>query len=343
MPKETLSILFLCFCLIAMGLLPLESIAKEKTAWRTSVKLKWISDDQKSLQPGDYKRAILHNGKPRFYHLHVPPNFDSKKTTPIVLVFHGGGGNPRSVRYESRMDEVSNKYGFLVVYPAGTPAGALWKNKILIWNDGRPLKDGTKNKIDDVGFVNELLKDLKNYSKIDQRRTFACGYSNGAQLTYCLAKKLSDKIAAIAAVAGQRRANEIYPPPERPISVLQFAGKLDLIGPYYGGKAPVKAPFKTNLAPIPEAINSWVKFNQCPSKPNSMVKIGNTMLTKYGPGLDNTEVILWTIINGGHTWPGGRVHPLLRKKLGPINQEINASEEMWKFFSKHQLSKSFLQ
>ncbi|MBL4657532.1 MAG: T9SS type A sorting domain-containing protein, partial [Flavobacteriales bacterium] len=54
----------------------------------------------------------------------------------------------------------------------------------------------------------------------------------------------------------------------------------------------------------------------------------------YGPCYDSVEVVLYSIDNGGHTWPGA--FPF--QQLGNTNQDFNASAEIWKFFSKYQLN-----
>ncbi|MFN9975721.1 MAG: hypothetical protein ACK58T_38090, partial [Phycisphaerae bacterium] len=45
------------------------------------------------LGPGDYSRTIQMDGYERSYLVHIPPNYDPKKPTPVILAFHGGGAN----------------------------------------------------------------------------------------------------------------------------------------------------------------------------------------------------------------------------------------------------------
>jgi polyhydroxybutyrate depolymerase len=54
----------------------------------------------------------------------------------------------------------------------------------------------------------------------------------------------------------------------------------------------------------------------------------------YGPGRDDSEVVLVTIEGGGHTWPG-RVSTF--KFLGPTTLDISANDLMWEFFQRHPL------
>lgn len=289
---------------------------------------------------GDYVRDLRFKLRKRFYEIHIPPQYDKSKPIPAVLLFHGGGGHPAAVRYETGMDSVADREGFIAIYPAGINNKLLLRDRLLLWNDGRPHKDGSYSKVDDVGFVNAVLDDASRLFSIDQRRVYAAGFSNGAQFTYRLANQLSNRIAAIAAVAGQRAVDELFSSPARPISIMQFSGLKDTVGPYYGGSPTFgEAEFKTNLKSITETIPSWVKFNGCPQEPSSVKRIGNAVETRYGPGKDNTEVILWTLEDGGHTWPGGKVMPNVEKlgldKMGNVNQDINASDLIWDFFKRH--------
>lgn len=321
-------------------------IVSADAGFRTSVE--WIKDKKGkgaefSHGPGDYGRELVVNKSDRYYELHVPSSYDKSKPFPVVLVFHGGGSDPGAVRYESDMDRTSDREGFLVVYAAGTPTKWLFKNRLLTWNDGRPYQDGTPNTTDDVGYVAALLDDLETWFNIDKKRIYACGYSNGGQFTYRLSKRMTDRIAAIATVAGQRPVKDDFdPPPSRPLSIMQFSGLQDKVAPYEGGPPKTGSPgIKANAYPVKEAIESWVIYDGCPSKPAEVKRIGKAVMDHYGPCRDNTEVVLWTLGDGGHTWPGGRVVPNVEilglGKMGNINQDIKASDLMWEFFKKHPL------
>ena len=104
------------------------------------------------------RRKIDHGGLERFYEMHVPAGKRSEAEYPLVLVFHGGGSYPAAVRYESRMDEVSNRHGFLVVYPAGTNRLRFPRTACCYGTTDAPYQDGRPNEVDDVGFVSALLR-----------------------------------------------------------------------------------------------------------------------------------------------------------------------------------------
>ncbi|NQT95569.1 MAG: hypothetical protein HQ572_03880, partial [Candidatus Omnitrophica bacterium] len=291
--------------------------------------------------PGDYGRRIRFQRRTRFYKIHVPADYKNNVSTPVVLVFHGGGGDPETIRYTSGMDQVADRENFIVVYPAGTNSRLFLKDRLLLWNDGRQYQNGSYSKVDDMGFVVTLLDDLAELFNVDRKRIYACGYSNGAQFTYRLAKRLSGKIAAVAMVAGQRPVKDDFDPlPTRPISIMQFSGLQDMVAPYSGGSGPKESKIIAVSPSVRKAIKSWVAFNECPEEPIEVKRVGKALMNRYGPGHNRTEVILWTLEDGGHTWPGGKVVPSARilgldEKIGNVNRDINASDLMWEFFKSH--------
>ena len=308
------------------------------------VPLQWITGTAQAgvftLGPGDYGRELEFGGEKRFYEIHVPKSYSKWRSVPVVLVFHGGGGYPAAVRYESGMDSVSDTKGFIAVYPAGTPTNPNYTDRLLIWNDGRPFQDGSYSSVDDVGFVAALLDDLSTWFRIKPKRVYASGFSNGAHFTYRLAKQLSNRIAAIVAVAGHRSADEIFSPPPIPMPVMQFSGKQDPYSLYYGGNPPDTSPvfdiiFNMPFKPAEEVIQSWADFNECPSPTAQVQTIGNAVSTRYRRCKYGTEVVFWTLEDGGHAWPGGNLLPSeVRAEQGNINTDISASILIWQFFQR---------
>lgn len=273
---------------------------------------------------------LQHDGLTRSATLFTPTN--ATQPAPLVICFHGGGSHPEGVRQSSRFDEVASSNGFCVLYPGGTDRAGRPAAAKLLWNDGRPWQNGSPSTIDDVGFVRALL-DSGQFA-YDPSRVYAAGYSNGAQFVFRLAQQLSDRIAAVAAVAGQRGPSELFGIPPRPISIMQFSGVKDRIAPYNGGGPPrfIRPPFVTNLPLAQAAVSEWAHFNGC--GPASVRHVGQATEAKYQPAADGTEVIFWTLANGGHTWPGGNSESWV---LGPVNRDVLAASEMWRMFSRHRL------
>jgi polyhydroxybutyrate depolymerase len=285
--------------------------------------------------PGNYGRKLEYQGISRFYEIYVPPAYDKTKPLPVVMVFHGGLGYPGIVRFETGMDRTAERNGFIAVYPAGTPSTRLANDRLLVWNDGRPSKGRIKMG-DDVGFVVAVLDDLSNLFNIDKNRIYATGFSNGGLFSCRLAQELSHKIAAIAPISGLRGPGETLPPPPRAVSIMAFQGKQDIYYPYEGG-TPHRTNFETRFKPVMEEITAWARFNGCASKPSER-KIGRANELRWKNCRGGTEVVLWTLEDGGHSYPGGNLSPSsVKNQQGNINRDISASDLVWDFFKRHSL------
>jgi polyhydroxybutyrate depolymerase len=283
------------------------------------------------LGPGDYTRTLTLRGRTRTYLVHVPKSYDGSKPYPVVLAYHGGGSNAEQMVRFCGLSAKADAAGFLAVYPSGTGRLA----RALTWNGGNCCGYAMENQVDDVAFTRALLDDLATVAKVDAKRVYATGMSNGAILAYRLASELSDRIAAVAPVSGPMGTDTCRP--KRPISVLHFHGTDDEFAPFKGGKGP-KSLSGTDFYSVEHSIRAWVRANGCREEPVTVplpdtAKDGTKVVRKtYGGGRDGSEVVLIVIEGGGHTWPG-RQPPL--RILGKSTKNISANDVMWDFFQKH--------
>jgi len=282
------------------------------------------------LGPGDHTRTLMMGEQKRTCIVHVPKGYDPKKPAPVVLALHGAAMNGSMMVWFSGLNRKADETGFIVVYPSGTGTGPF-----LTWNAGGFKGKMAEGKADDVAFIGKLLDDLATVVKVDEKRVYACGMSNGGMMCYRLAAELSDRIAAIAPVAGTIAIDESKP--KRPVPVIHFHGTKDTFVPFEMAKG--KTPSFMKLKGVDDSIQTWVKLNGCDEKPKieTLSKDGDEMkVTRktYGGGKDGSEVILIVIDGGGHTWPG-RQPPV--GLLGKSAKNISANDLMWEFFQKHKL------
>lgn len=277
-----------------------------------------------TLGPGDHTRTLTIGEQKRTYLVHVPKTVDPKKPTPVVLALHGMGMTGLMMPAFCGMDKKADEAGFIVVYPSGL---------LLSWNSGGFKGKWAENKPDDVAFIAKVLDDLGTVVKVDEKRVFACGMSNGAMMCYRLAAELSDRIAAIAPVAGTIAIAASKP--KRPVPVIHFHGTKDPLVPFEGFK---KKTQPTMLKSVDESIKTWVKLNGCEEKPRAtdvLSKDGDELKvtrTTYGGGKKGAEVVLVVIEGGGHTWPGRMT---IESLLGKSTKQISANDLIWDFFQKH--------
>jgi len=251
-----------------------------------------------------YKESFVFDSLTRTYLVHVPSSYVDNMPTPLVIVLHGYTGTAESMETLTGFTAKSDKEGFIVVYPQGL---------VQRWNVGfGSLKFDT----DDVGFIDELINRLEQKYAIDPNRIYVTGFSNGAMMAYLLGAALSDKIAAIAPVAGSVGAMmnnvlEIIPDPSQPVSVIVFHGTADTSVLYEGD----------GFLSVAESVAFWVRHDECFINPqNETSSNGQVIKSVYSGGLNGTEVVLYTIVNLAHDWP---------------TTPINATDIIWDFFISH--------
>ncbi len=250
---------------------------------------------------GSSVRTITAGGRERQFRLHVPPSYDPTQPTPLVLNFHGYTSNASQQELYTSMSQKADAEGFIAVHPDGIGAS---------WNAGGYCGTAANTGVDDVGFTRAILDELSTTLCIDSRRVYATGMSNGGFMSHRLACDLSDRIAAVAPVAGHNVTTSCAP--TRPVPVMHFHGTSDSTVPY-SGTGPT--------------IAAWVERNGCESSPTVTFDSGNATCETYGGCDDGVEVTLCTITGLGHSWPGA---------FGG-SADIAATDAMWPFFERYAL------
>jgi polyhydroxybutyrate depolymerase len=289
----------------------------------------------------DERGSFMHKNLERTYIIHFPDTYVNSMKVPLVIALHGRGGEGSSMILVTKggFSKLSDRNGFIVVYPDGIAKG---------WNDGRIDEEANdralKENIDDVGFLSALIdRMIKDYN-VDPQRVYVTGISNGAIMSYRLACELSGKIAAIAPVDGNipfMLLHECFP--SSPVSVLAINNVDDPLVPFEGGE--IMGHFKRvklgKVLSVNESISFWVRYNSCSDiplidqEPDRDPEDGTRVLRKeFTKGRRGTEVILYKIDGGGHTWPGGLQY-LPAWLIGKTSRDIDACTVIWNFFSRH--------
>ena len=281
--------------------------------------------------------SLEHQEFQRKYIVHLPPNYSEELATPVVLTLHGGSGNFLSVQGLTQMNQVSNQYGFLSVYPQGYAQSLIGG---FTWADSRGTSADRAN-IDDVGFIAKLIDTLAADFNVDKNKVYICGFSNGGFMTQRLACEAPEPFAAIGSLGCSMDTSLIENCfPSKAVPMAYFSGTEDPEVPYEGGA--MQNPAVKPIAPVDTAVQFWVANNNCQQQ-QPVVNIPDTVpgdsstveLFKYTDCDCNADFYFYKIINGGHTWPG--VPLPQRPQLGNANEDIHASYELWNFFSAHSL------
>jgi polyhydroxybutyrate depolymerase len=293
-------------------------------------------NDTKPLTPGDYTFKLQHQNQTRSYMVHVPTSYSQDQATAMVLSLHGGGGNMTYQATEKyyHLISASEQAGFIAVFPNGysrLPGG-----NIATWNAGICCGKARDKDIDDVGFIKQVINDMKIKANIDAKRVYANGMSNGGMMSYRLACELADSITAIASVAGTD--GTIACSPSRPISILHIHA-LDDDHVLFNGGSGVKSETHADFTSVPNTINKWVKLNACHPEPKRVFEVKGAYCDLYSACKNNTQVKLCVTETGGHSWPGGT-----KVRGGTAGSTaINANDLIWKFYQEntpHSLAKT---
>ncbi len=270
--------------------------------------------------------ALTHEDIERTYILHIPSSYDESKPTPLVLSFHGGGGNAENQRRVSGFNDLSDENGFIVVYPNGT--GRL-EDTILTWNGGNCCGYAVANNIDDVGFIRALVAELQSQYNIDPKRIYATGFSNGGIMSYRLACDAADIFAAIGAVSGTLNYDQCQP--SQPVSVIHIHGTDDTHLPYNGGRGDDSLT-QVDYKSVDETLDFWLNFDQCNLTP-AKESFDDVQHESYSGCANESDIELYAIVGGKHAWPGSD------GPAGPNGDEptqsISASKLIWEFFAAH--------
>ena len=292
----------------------------------------------RSLSAGNHQFTLRHGGRQRSYIVHVPTG--ASGALPVLLAFHGGGGNAKGFQAYAELDAVADREHFLVVYPNGTGP---FPNRLLTWNAGDNCCGyALRNNVNDVGFVMTLLNDLEDRTPIDRRRVYATGHSNGGIFSHRLGAERAGIIAAIAPVAGTLDLKTLAP--ARPMPVLEIHSVDDPRALYNGGLGP---PFPGTTSrvlhqPVKAALDRWIVANGCSAQVDSVTdrksNSGETVeLMHWSKCRDGVEVQHWRLTGSGHGWPGKTPTPVGEGLIGPQAKLISAAEEVWKFVSRFKL------
>lgn len=271
----------------------------------------------------------------REFWVHVPASVAKDAAVPLVFVYHGGGGDARGTMGLTRFNAVADREGFIAVYPQGIGRG---------WNDGRET-DATpanRDKVDDLSFFDAMLERISAERRIDPRRVFVTGISNGGIFSHFVAAQRSAKIAAIAPVVGG--VAESFAPrfaPSHPVSVLVIQGTDDPLVPYAGGAVGFRqGRSRGTIIATDRALELWREADRIAGEPATRLLPDRdpadgcrVEATVWSGGRGGSEVWLYRVDGGGHTWPGGPQY-LPRAVIGRVTGDID-SGTIWEFFASH--------
>ena len=263
--------------------------------------------DGKTAQPLDATWNITVGSAQRVARVHVPASYDPKKRTALLIDVHGRTVNASSQMTLSKSKEKADAEGFIVIHPeSGTSPTA--------WNSGTCCDPASTNNVDDTGFMKKLIDEAEAKLCIDPQRIYMMGMSNGGYESNRIACELADRVAAVGPVTGLLLFSGCNP--TRPVPIMMINGTADTLTQYQ---------YAVQTADI------WKGKNGCTTQMQTYQN-GDTTCVTHGGCTAGADVVLCTVQDGGHQWPGGGSEfPFLGKK----SNDIIATDALWDFFKAH--------
>ena len=252
--------------------------------------------------------------------LSVPSGYDGSKAVPLVLVLHGYGATgwvqERYLGFKSLVDQE----GFLLAAPNGT----LDKLGKLFWDATDACCNFYSSKVDDSAYLATLIAEIRAVYRVDAKRVYLVGHSNGGFMSYRMACDHADLLAAVISLAGATYSDPTKCKPGTRLSVLQIHGSNDLSVRYDGGTI---AGSQVSYPGAKQTVQSWASYNGCggTTSPGQALDIdgslagAETTVERTQGCPSGIDVELWTINGGGHL-------PIPNANFGPA---------AWSFFERH--------
>ncbi len=312
----------------------------------------WTVVSPPCARAGEWGACPVDGYPDRPYDVRLPAGYDPTVAAPVVIVLHGGGGSAIDAETMTCPDgdrdgadclqALGDDEGFITVFPNGSGFPPL--RRLRTWNAGGG-KDGwncTSGRacaegIDDMAYLDAVVDDLGDRFHVDRGRLYAVGLSNGAALAHRLACERAGTVAAIVAVAGSNQYSTTATcAPSEPVAVMQVHGTDDPCWTYEtSGRACIDRTGR-KLGAV-ESVEGWAERLGCTSETTSRfpdpVDDGTSTSARTWTGCDGgAEVVLATVVGGGHTWPDG--DPALSERVVGATTRDWGNEVVWAFLAR---------
>jgi uncharacterized protein (TIGR03437 family) len=281
--------------------------------------------------------SIQVNGVDRTYTLYIPANYQPG-TSGLVILMHGMTGHAVGMDSWTQMNDKADQAGFGLACPQSTEdywGRTQWDYFYYpYWAGPEP---------DDTGFLRQLIDTLQATIHPDPKRIYLTGHSAGAFMSYRGAVELSSRIAAIASVSGTIFGTPVTdfrlaPKAGGPVSVLMLHGDVDGAVPYCGNSPDFRYATQDQTFDYWAANNGCSAFDTTAPLCNYSTPLANVSGKRATNCLANTEVRIYKLIGGVHTW---YTQPMNDPKQVPYNPALGSTvgvttnDLIWNFFAAH--------
>ncbi len=268
---------------------------------------------------GDLVQSLTVGGVTRSYRLAVPTHYRSSVPTPLILLFHGSGSDAVQTSIYTQMPARASHDGYLVATPDAV--GGQWQLS----------PPGARTA--DLGYASALIADLSSRYCVDRNRVYAAGISLGSEFSAIVACTPGDHIAAVGLVA----AEFLLTPCAGPIPVIAFHGTADPIVAYGPGATGAALP-GVPVVGVLQNLAHWAALDRCRPGPRRRQLTSMVVRRTWSGCHDGSAVVLYSVLGGGHTWPGSPI-TLSAGIFGATTNQIDATGLMLAFFDRHRLDR----
>jgi len=257
---------------------------------------------------GDYDPTPFGGSRP--VKLYVPSNYSPSTPTPLVIMLHGYSASGAAEELILDLKPVAEADTVLYAHPDGTPD----RLGNRFWNATNACCDFWNVPVDDVAYLSSLVAEIETRYRVDPKRIYFFGHSNGGFMSYRMACDKAGTVAAIASLAGAEWLDTSRCNPGEPVSVLEIHGTADDIVLWDGGSTSTDSIWDGGAIDgggvypgVATTVGDWVAFDGCSKTPDTslpgldVVAGMQTSVTQYKSGCHGgSEVDLWTIQGGSH-------------------------------------------
>ncbi len=254
------------------------------------------------------------------------PEQRSASPTPAIVVLHFNLGSAPGMANLTEIGELARDFGIAILLPVAHDT---------TWSHA----PNERNPTDDAGFLAGMIDEYVQRYNLDAKRIYMTGYSQGGNMTVRMACEYPGKIAAGAVVAATMRkalARECQTP-ALPTPMVFFNGTNDQQVPYGPGvPSLIRDLLGAGALGAQDAAKFWADINGCSSPATrsmqpAPVNDGTSIQLDRYTCPANQGVAHYTIIEGGHTWPGVLDFVPV---AGITTQNLRANRAMWDFFKE---------
>ena len=225
-----------------------------------------------------------------------PPAVKASERMPAIILLHGLNNDPSMVITNGGWSDQVVRHRILVAVPKGV---------LSSWNAGGCCAPAAALQVDDVSFLREIVRQIKNRPDVDPTRVFMVGESNGGMMMYRYLCEGAGELVAAASVEGTPVSGC---PPSQSIPLLHIHGTADMTVPYQGGQSLASVILGVTFPAVETALQGVATANRCTPVPE--VSSNGDARTTLWPGCGNgSRVELVAVAGLGHVWPTAPAFP----------------------------------